>query len=95
MLNDQQLITLKKALYEVFKPDEYSLFIFGSRATNTAQKWSDIDVGVEGKSITMQQRAKIRDLLEDSDIPYTVDMVDFTTVDKKFKDIAKQVIIPL
>lgn len=65
---------------------KYKIFIFGSRTTGKARKFSDYDVGVMGKiAIPLATMAKIKDSFEESDLPYIVDVVDFATVLKDFK----------
>lgn len=62
------------------------IFIFGSRTTGKARKFSDYDVGIMGKTaIPLATMAKIKDSFEESDLPYIVDVVDFATVLKDFK----------
>ena len=67
-----------------------SVFLFGSRARNTLRKSSDIDIGFSGLSESTFTR--IRDLLlselEESLIPYHVDLVNFDSVSCDFKAIA-------
>lgn len=69
--------------------ENYRVFLFGSRALNRAKKWSDFDIGIEGKSsIPLKTLAKIEVDLEESDIPYIVEVVDFNRVSDKFKNFA-------
>ena len=65
------------------------VFIFGSRAKGKARKFSDYDIGVTGKKpLNFKKIAQINEELEESDLPYRVDVVDFSTVSKSFKNIA-------
>lgn len=54
----------------------------------TNAKYSDIDIGIEGKKIPVGTYYKILDELEESDLPYRVELVEF-------KKTAKDKIIPL
>ncbi len=66
--------------------EKYRLFVFGSRADNSARKYSDYDIGIEGKvAISFSVLAKIKTALDDSDLPYKVDVVDFFTVSDDFR----------
>lgn len=57
----------------------YRVLVFGSRAKGTARKYSDVDVALVGKSRMASRTASaLAEALEDSDLPYTVDVVDFT-----------------
>lgn len=65
---------------------KHKIFIFGSRTTGKARKFSDYDVGIMGKiAISLATMARIKDSFEESDLPYVVDVVDFATVLKDFK----------
>ena len=67
--------------------NEYRLFIFGSRASTQSRKYSDYDIGIEGKkAIPFAVLAKIKTALDDSDLPYKVDVVDFFTVSNNFRN---------
>jgi predicted nucleotidyltransferase len=84
--------TIRKYLPE----KDYEVFIYGSRADGTAEKWSDVDVGIWGKEkIPSKKLALIKDEVEESNIPYLVDIVDFTRVADKFKRVALSKIIRL
>jgi predicted nucleotidyltransferase len=75
---------------------EYRVFIFGSRATCDDLKWSDIDVGIEGEGpISASTKISIEDDLEQSNIPFTVEVVDFSKVTKRFRNVALRKTIPL
>lgn len=65
---------------------DYSVFLFGSRACGNAKKMSDIDVGVIGKNkFPILTKFAIEDDLDESIVPFKVDIVDFFDVDEKFK----------
>lgn len=69
--------------------EDVTLFLFGSRVGNSFRHSSDIDVGfISNKKIEQKLFSKIREALEESIIPYYIDLVDFETVDKAFKKIA-------
>jgi len=66
--------------------NKYRLFIFGSRVSGTPRKYSDYDIGIEGKDmIPFPVLVKIKIALQDSDLPYKVDVVDFSTVSDDFR----------
>lgn len=69
--------------------EAHRVFLFGSRASGRAKKWSDFDIGIEGKSsIPLKTLTQIEVDLEESDIPYIVQVVDFNRVSDKFKNFA-------
>lgn len=95
MLDDKTVKTIKNIIYTHVNPKDTKVFIFGSWATGTARKYSDIDIGLEGKMVNARLIQEITNAFEDSDLPYTVDVVDFGSVSNKFKTIATQKIIYL
>lgn len=94
---DQKAAQILKRIVRTYLPDNsYKTFVFGSRATGTNRAFSDIDLGIEGpKSLTPQEYIRIQNALEDSDIPYHVDLVDFKNVSEEFKRISQRNIIEL
>jgi predicted nucleotidyltransferase len=80
---------IRNTIYKHLPKEEYEAFVYGSRADGTAQKWSDIDVGVQGrKQAPILLLENIREELEESNIPYKVEVVDFAKVSDKFKNFA-------
>lgn len=80
---------IKKLIYQFLNPKEYQIFIFGSRATKKTKKYSDYDVGIWGKKpVPWHILAEIEEVLEESDLPYKVDVVDFSLVSSNFKKVA-------
>jgi predicted nucleotidyltransferase len=50
-------------------------WIFGSRALGTHKDNSDIDIAIEGSAITLSVLADLHDQLEQSSLPFKVDLV--------------------
>jgi predicted nucleotidyltransferase len=71
------------------------VFIFGSRATKTHVQYNDIDIGIEGNPLSAKTKIELQEAFEESDLPFRVDIVDFSTVNDKFKQVAKQTTITL
>jgi predicted nucleotidyltransferase len=59
------------------------IFIFGSRAKENNRKFSDIDIAIKDSKINSQKLAKTRFELEESSLPYKVDLVDYDELDEK------------
>ena len=87
MLEDQWKALIKQTVQKYLGNDA-RVFIFGSRATGTNRKWSDVDVGIVAREKLNHQILFIQDDLEQSNIPYRVDVVDFDTVTPQFAKIA-------
>lgn len=91
MIDTKTITLVKQILFRYLEPKDYSLFIFGSRASGENKKYSDIDIGVEGKKpVKFLTLAKLQDAFEESNLPYIIDLVDFATVSDSFKKIAKK-----
>jgi hypothetical protein len=77
---------VKTAVLQAFENENVKIFLFGSRAKGNAHSTSDIDVGIlpsgcfDRKKITA-----LRAELEEMNIPYTVDLVDLSTVSEEFR----------
>lgn len=77
---------IKEIICKFLEPEEYKLFVFGSRATEQARKFSDFDIGISGrKPLSFRKIALIKEALEESDLPFKVDIVDFKMVSPEFK----------
>jgi predicted nucleotidyltransferase len=72
----------------------YNVFLFGSRAVGNCSKFSDIDIGVMGtKPLDPRIIFEMEYELDESLVPYKVDIVDFFYVDEAFKNMALKKII--
>jgi predicted nucleotidyltransferase len=52
-----------------------SVIVFGSRAKGTYHAGSDIDLAIVGSGVTEKTLAALREALEESDLPYFVDVI--------------------
>lgn len=98
MLDKATKNKLKDVVFKYLKPSEVDVFVFGSRALGTNRKFSDIDLGLKsksGKKISSLAISNIEEDFDESDLPLRVDVVDFTLVSDKFKDVALKKIIKL
>ena len=77
-------------------PGGVNVWVFGSRADWTTKDSSDLDLALEGKSkLDRKVLGVLADAFEDSDLPYTVDIVDINRVSDKFKGIVEAQKAPL
>lgn len=80
---------IRKIIFQFLSPNEYQVFIFGSRASGKARKYSDYDIGILGKKpVPLKVLGKIEEALEESDLPYKVEVVDFSLLPSGFKKVA-------
>ena len=71
------------------------VFLFGSRARGNARPNSDIDIAVLADApLEADTLARIREALEESSIPYVVDVVDLATADPSFREHAMVGAVP-
>lgn len=71
-------------------------WVFGSRATATARRYSDLDLAIElGASPDSDLIGKLAEALSESDLPYKVDVVDLSSLDSTFRAIIEPDMIPL
>ncbi len=96
MLDKATISEIKKIIFQFLDSKKDKAFIFGSRATGSGRKFSDIDIGVKSeKEIDILLLSDIEEAFEESNIPYTIDVVDFSQVSDRFNEVAKQKIIYL
>lgn len=96
MITKNTIDSIKNIVFKYIDPKDYKMFIFGSQATGKNIQSSDIDIGVDGKNPLMGSTiVKLQEEFENSDIPNTIDIIDFHTVSDRFKKVSKQHIIPL
>ena len=75
----------KKIILGRLKGYNVAVFLFGSRATGNASPISDIDVAIyPKKSLPSGLLSTIREELEESVIPYSVDLVDLTQLSQSW-----------
>lgn len=96
MTEEESIQTIRSIIFKYLPEDEYNSFIFGSRAGKKAREWSDFDIGIKGKQkVPLSTLGLIKEDLENSRIPYKVDVVDFSRVPEKFKKVAQKKTVKL
>ena len=96
MLQKKYLDIINKILWVHLDKSRDKAFIFGSWAIGDNRRFSDIDIGIESKrKLSFHLIARLQEDFEESNLPYTVDVVDFSGTTKQFKAVAKQAVIPL
>jgi predicted nucleotidyltransferase len=84
---DQILIII----FQFFNKNEIEIILFGSMATHQQTKFSDIDIGILDLSNSPQfdsQLKKVNEALEESRIPYKIDVINLNLAKDEFKKIA-------
>lgn len=90
-MKPEYLTILKKILNETVPEKEFIVFMFGSRVAKNNHDRSDIDIGLWGnKTFPSELRFALEEKIENSIIPYKVELVDFSRVEEYFKKKALQ-----
>lgn len=64
------------------------VFVFGSRFTWTNRDYSDLDLAVDiGRPMSIDERGKLCEAFEESNLPYRADVVDYRSISPEFKKI--------
>lgn len=86
LASEQDLKKIRQILMVNLKEYPVRIFLFGSHATGRAAIVSDIDVAVlPEKKLPAGLLSKIREEIENSNVPYPVDLVGLSQTDKAFR----------
>lgn len=86
---NKHILKLKEIIIGLLKNEDVKIVLFGSRARKDDYICSDVDIGIipygkiEEKKITL-----LKEKIEDINIPYKVEIVDFRDVSEDFKNLA-------
>jgi predicted nucleotidyltransferase len=72
----QSIDDLKAYLVNTFSDEQ--IYLFGSRAKGKATPYSDIDIALRGTKALGTKLTLVREAIENSDIPYKVDLIDLS-----------------
>jgi predicted nucleotidyltransferase len=96
LLEEPYLSMLRRIVAEQIDTRHWQPVIFGSRAQGRGHRFSDIDLGFVGdEPLPAALQTRLGDALDESDIPYVVDIVDLTTAQPEFKQVAEQTLVKL
>ena len=77
-------------------PQSTQIWVFGSRATGRARRYSDLDLAIDaGRPLTLDEIAGLAEAFSDSDLPYKVDLIDWHEIDDCWRQmiVAERVIL--
>jgi predicted nucleotidyltransferase len=95
MSSDQVRAEIVATIRRYIPSRELRIRLFGSRAAGTFTPVSDFDVALDmGRRIDGAIMERIRGDLEDSDIPYRVDIVDLASTTSTFRSVAMAEAVP-
>ena len=77
-------------------PTGVKVWVFGSRASWTTKDSSDLDLALEGDTdIPRRRLSELEAAFEDSELPYTVDVVDLRRISERFRRVVTRQRAPL
>jgi predicted nucleotidyltransferase len=83
------------AVLAIYLPSGTAIWVFGSRATGGARRYSDIDLALEGtEPLDADVLGALRDALSESDLTIKTDVVDLRAVDPSFRRIIEGQLVP-
>lgn len=83
---EHYLEELKKLILDYTTGFNIKVYLIGSRASGKAGKTSDVDIALLPlESLPEEFIANLRELVEESTIPYNVDIVDLSEMDDEFR----------
>ncbi|MFC0308766.1 nucleotidyltransferase family protein [Gallibacterium trehalosifermentans] len=85
-----QHLAIVKQILQDFLP-EYEVRAFGSRVKGTASQFSDLDLVIMSDTpLSLRRLCDVENAFSDSDLPYTVDVVDWAATSAEFQKIIAQ-----
>jgi len=94
-MKNKYLNILKELILVSLKGEKVKIILFGSRARRDNHYTSDVDIGLipEG-SIDKKKLVLMKERIENLNIPYKVEIVDFSEVSETFKrEATKEMIV--
>ena len=89
-------LAIVQEILRVHLPAGFKVWVFGSRANWTTKDSSDLDLAVEGAGkLDDKAMVGLEIAFEESDLPYTVDVVDLNAISPEFKRIVEDQKVPI
>jgi predicted nucleotidyltransferase len=93
-LNQSEYLTVTRILKKFLPKAKF--YLFGSRAKQTAKPYSDLDIlVVDQDKIPLHRLNEIEEEFDQSNLTFTVDLVDWYRVTQEFRNHLNQERIPL
>jgi predicted nucleotidyltransferase len=86
-IQSDYLDKLKHLVLENTKNQPVKIWLFGSHAKGTTHRYSDIDIAILPIGhITLGFISHLKEKIEQSTIPYSVDIIDLSQTDEDFRN---------
>lgn len=84
---NDNLAEVRRLVLDYLRPWRVKVWLFGSRARGDASSRSDIDIALlpEEETLPVDWLAGLRELLEESHVPWQVDVVNLAEADPEFR----------
>jgi predicted nucleotidyltransferase len=84
-----QLATVERILAD--HVPECEVRVFGSRVAGTSKRYSDLDLAVVGPGeLDPDTLRRLREALEESDLPFRVDVIDWHAISEGFRKVVER-----
>ena len=88
---DRYVEQVKEIVLRALAPYPVSIYLFGSRARGEATSVSDVDIAVDPhEAIPGTVLSDLAEELEESTVPYFVDLIDLRSADEPFRERVKR-----
>jgi len=86
-IDEKHLNVIKSIIKNVTELENCPIYLYGSRVQGNSVKYSDVDIAVDyhGESLPDTIKLKISSLMENSLLPYSVDIIDINSISPLFK----------
>lgn len=86
---------LKEDVVKFLRGENITVFLFGSRARGDYDFASDVDIGViPGEGFRKEKLVLLREFIDGLNIPYKIEIVDFSQVSEQFRREALKDAVP-
>ena len=86
-MENKYIERLKKLTLASLEGEKVKIVLFGSRARQEHRSTSDVDIGlIPYEAVNKKKLASLKDKVEELNIPYKVEIVDFSQVSADFKN---------
>lgn len=81
-------LSLVKTILNRVAPAGFEAWVFGSRVSGSAKKFSDLDIAMVGtRKLSLSELGNLREAFSESDLPISVDVIDYNQTDPDFQRI--------
>ncbi|MGC8733980.1 MAG: nucleotidyltransferase family protein [bacterium] len=77
---------IKNVIKKIFKNKKLKVYLFGSRLTKKNSVYSDLDLAFACDQDISYELSILREVLEESNLVFDVDLVDLSKVSKDFRE---------